>query len=279
MYNTTLVTGFVDISKYGNGDRRKDPSWYNSYAKRFIFKLPIPMYIFVEKDNYDFVCNARKEYGFEEITEITIIEFKNLYCYEQFEKLKRSLDKFNKLKKNKYQLTCNNASYPVVINSKHEFLFRAMIDNKFKSNYFMWIDYGILSRNYLLEDSDFILQIAENPKPNVCIGLINDSSYTFENLMIGYKYLTIGTMFTLEYNRNSFKFLHKWRYYYDRACDEGLYPYEEPIFYHLYKEYPDMFSTYWGNYNTCIFKYHYNFAHEETQDSRLLTLEKISKLT
>lgn len=282
MFNTTLVTGFIDISKYDNGDRRRDPTWYNSYARRFIFILPIPIYIYVEKENYDFVYNTRKDFGFEEITEITIIEFEDLYCYEKVRKLKEALNKFNnsnKSDKEKFEFTCDNSSYPVVINSKHEFLFRAMIDNKFKSNYFMWLDYGMLSRGYLPEDSDFILKIAKNPKPNVCIGLINQCNYNYEQLMIGYKYLVIGTMFTLEYNRNSFKFLNKWRYYFDRSCDEGLYPYEESIFYYMYKEYPEMFSIYWGNYNTCIFKYHYNFTHEETQDSRLLTLEKISKLT
>lgn len=273
MYNTTLVTGFIDISKYDNGNRRKDPVWYNSYAKQFIFKLPIPIYIFVEKDNYDFVYNARKAYGFEAITEINVIEFEKLYCFQKFEKLKEA---FNRLKNGNHEFTCDNVSYPVVINSKHEFIYKTMIDNRFKSNYFMWVDYGMLSRGYLPDDSDFILKIAENPKPNVCLGLINHSNYPFEKLMTGFKYLVIGTMFTLENNQNSYEFINKWKYYYDKACDEGLYPYEEPIFYHMYKEYPEMFTTYWGNYNTCIFKYHYDFTHQETQDSRLLTLEKIN---
>lgn len=119
----------------------------------------------------------------------------------------------------------------------------------------MWIDYGIKSRGYDNSDLKHIVRIAQNPMQNVSLGIISEKQLHYDELMVGWKYVVVGTMFTMELNQSAHIFLEEWRKTYDQACLQGLYPYEESIFYHIYKNRPELFSVYHGNYHNCLFTY------------------------
>lgn len=258
---TTIVTGFIDLGKYGM--TRKPVTTYHNFAKLLTLKVPLPLHCFVEKENIELVTNIRKELGFENITTVEEIKIEDLFLYKHLDKLSDNLKKA-KEKGIKYEYP---DLYIVVINGKLDMLQRAMNSNVYNSKNFMWLDYGILFRNFHTDDVNGILNIANNIKPKICLGLIDDKrSLAYEKLMFGWNWVIISGLITFNQEDNQV-FFDLWKSEAETAIlKNNLYPFEEAIFYKIWKDHPSLFTIYYANYDTCIYKYTKNYKPNESKD-------------
>ena len=252
-HNTTIVTTYINISKYDSRSAKRSELEYKKQASDFLLKIPLPMYIYVESENEDFVREERTKYGLESLTKIVVLDFSNLSHSGSLHSLGRGRDKGKK--KARKSSALDNSSYVVIINSKAEFVSRSMKDDYFNSNYFYWLDFSIGRHRYTESNIQNVLDIAANPHGKVSLGLINKYEGDYDELMTGYKWLTIGGSFTVPNEGKGKAFLNKWIAEYNSATAKDLYPYEEAIFYKMWMDKPKDFIVYNANYDTCLYEY------------------------
>jgi len=245
----TIVTAFISLEKYGNLEKRRTKDDFINHARAFTLSLPFPLYCFLEKENVDEVLNIRNKLGLGNLTRIITVDFNQLPLALYMDKLS-SFPRTN----NKFLYPSKNPAYPIIINSKSYFLRQAISENKYKSEYFMWVDFAANSKKYTLNTIDSLKRMMSKPYPKVAIGVFDPKKIIpYEVLMVGIHYVSVGTIFTL--SKNSEEFLDLWDKEEIKAINSGLYPFEESIFYYLTKQRPDLFNVIVSTYETYIQKY------------------------
>jgi hypothetical protein len=141
----TLVTAFFDINRSQKGDGRTIEE-YLQWLKKTL-ELNCNLYVFTEEKFRDFFLENRpKEYNMQ----IVVMDFKDLYYYKYYDKMKEILE--NPDYKSKIQhpnrVECKLPEYNIIQYSKFHCLQMAMDENIFQSSSFFWIDAGI-SRFFL----------------------------------------------------------------------------------------------------------------------------------
>jgi hypothetical protein len=259
----TVVTAFVDLADVGT---KQAVEWYLSYAKKFTLLLDLPMIIFIEKKHLEVVKKCRDENGFANKTKYVVIERSGLRLFPLYE---LASGVYTNLLKN--QVKVPNPAYMLTVHSKCEFMIRSIIYNSFDTEYFMWLDFGIFYRGYGSIDADYIMKIASDPKRNPSYAII-DPGYTpssYREQMTGFRWIAAAGIFTLHRDAGEFDgFLNKWETILKECLQEGMYPSEENIFFHIWKNNLCPVDVYYANYDTLAIKYHGDWPKEDAKKPR-----------
>ena len=139
--SATLVTALYDINRENDGDGRKF-SEYLSWFKETL-KIPTSMVIYVDPSLVDFVFDNRKHL----LTKTTIIpqqldEVPYYFLKENIDTILNSSEYKERISDPK-RLECTNSLYSIIIFSKFQWVKRAIEEDHFNSDVFLWLDAGL----------------------------------------------------------------------------------------------------------------------------------------
>lgn len=150
MYDWTFITAFIPISDYDDdyGSSNRKPEEYLNYSN-YICSLDIPLIIFTDYQYIELIRAKRQNF----VSKTIVVEYKftDLPKYKYFDILREERRKIVEMP-NKY-----SGGYYLLVNSKNDFLMKAIELDPFNSKYFAWIDFGLsyICKNY----SEFIQEI------------------------------------------------------------------------------------------------------------------------
>ena len=145
----TIVTALYDIDRENMGDGRKFEQ-YLSWFKDTL-KIQRPMVVFVDESLVSFVEESSNGLPTKIISQ-KLEEIPYYFLNDKINDIISSHEYKNKMQ-HSHRLECGLSLYNVVIYSKFLWMKKAIEENFFKSDYFMWIDAG-LSRFFLNYDVD-----------------------------------------------------------------------------------------------------------------------------
>ncbi len=248
----TIVTSFYNIRKKENNEvNTRTIRKYLELASEFILKLPYPLIIFLDNNDYDIIdfVNKNRE-SFKKITFIRKINIEDTEYYKYYEKLKQIQNEYTifNLDKNK-----DTPLYITLTNNKFFFLKSAIKMNPFESSHFIWMDFGINHcarscekiHEWILKVPDKIKQLCINP-------FIEDVDYKFffQNI---YHHLASGVFSGS--SQNMIKYCDLFEYKIQEIYNNNWYQLEEAIMTIISRENPDLFDLYYGDYNGIISNY------------------------
>lgn len=178
MSDLTFVTALYDIKRSEQGDGRKFDEYLNWFKETL--KINNPMVIFVDKSLEDFVMDARKNLPTKVIIQ-SIEEVPYYFLNEKIDKIISSEEYKNRMP-HSHRLECNMSLYNVIIYSKFPWVKKAVDENYFDSEYFMWIDAG-LSRFFPRHNVDINLPY---PSENAIKTLIDNKDYVLVHASMSY---------------------------------------------------------------------------------------------
>ena len=147
----TLVTALYDIDRQDEekGDGRKWEEYINWFANTL--RIPSPMVVYVDPSSKKFVEEFRADRPTKIITH-EIDEIPYFYLYQKVNKILNSKKYKDKID-DPERLECRNPLYPLVIFSKFQWVKRAIEEDHFNTDVFLWMDAG-LSRLFYETDLD-----------------------------------------------------------------------------------------------------------------------------
>ena len=137
--SATLVTALYDINRENEGDGRKF-SEYLSWFKETL-KIPTSMVVYVDPSLVDFVSESRKGLPTKIIPQ-KLDEIPYYFLREEIDKILSSSEYKERIK-DPQRLECINCLYNIVIFSKFQWVKRAIEDDYFNSDVFLWLDAGL----------------------------------------------------------------------------------------------------------------------------------------
>ena len=137
--SATLVTALYDINRENDGDGRKF-SEYLSWFKETL-KIPTSMVVYVDPSLVNFVSESR-----EGLPTIIISQKLDKVPYyflrEEIDKILSSSEYKERIK-DPQRLECINSLYNIIIFSKFQWVKRAIEEDHFDSDVFLWLDAGL----------------------------------------------------------------------------------------------------------------------------------------
>lgn len=157
----TFVTAFMKI--YDNYDfDNRDLEWRLSRFK-VLADMDIQICIFVCDNFYDLIRNYLKDY--QNIKIMAPLRLEDLWCHTVCKKVSYSYPEFRRPDKDTY-------NYMLLMNSKIEFMKKAIDINPYKSSHFSWIDFNI---TYIFKNISLIKSFIQH---------VNNSNYIKDGLYI-----------------------------------------------------------------------------------------------
>jgi len=135
MTQITYVTGYFELL---NAERNFDV--YLERASKFTLKISYPLVIFCEPDKYQRIKAERDKYGY--LTHYVIKRFEELEFYTYLPKIVEN----RKIRPRAD--TRNTAEYQIVTCSKYTMVRDAINKNIFGSQYYAWIDFGLVENKH-----------------------------------------------------------------------------------------------------------------------------------
>lgn len=233
--DVTYVTGFF-LLKTDGGKKHK----YN-YLEKSIKTLSISknMYIFISSDIYDHVYNIRKNLNLLDKTKIVIIDEKNLYMIQHYNKINENIINNWKPYDNPYYIMC--------VATRNNYVKSAIEDNYFKTNYFIWVDFGL---NHIVNIPDnFHLHINQNYKIRIgWVARVHRNNFVFNHETLA------GGLYGGHYKAllNFFELHDKW---FIRLMNRGLNINNDKVLFYMFEEYPELFDVYCSAYSNIFIKF------------------------
>ncbi len=248
----TIVTMFYKIREKENTNvnclLNHPVERYLKFADEFILNLPYNLIIFTDSDDViDYIKNKRKN-------KLTIFKhpFEDTYYYRHLDMLNELQTKFNIINGNKEHET---PMYIILNNNKFYFIEKAIIENPFNSEHFVWMDFGI---NHVAKDLDkineWILCMPDKIK-QLCI---NPYIENIDNkTMFQYIYHhTAGGLFSGSKD-NLLKYCNLFKQKTEQIYSENWYQIDEAVMTIVQRENPELFTLYYGDYQGIISNYIY----------------------
>jgi hypothetical protein len=135
----TLVTALYDINREHNGDGRTFSQYLSWFSNTL--RIPTPMVVFVPRSLVSFVLENRKNLP----TQVIEQELQEVPYYFLNDKINSILNnnEYKSKIKNPERVECNNSLYNVIIFSKFQWIKKAIQENHFDTDMFMWMDAGL----------------------------------------------------------------------------------------------------------------------------------------
>ena len=137
--SATLVTALYDINRENDGDGRKF-SEYLSWFKETL-KIPTSMVVYVDPSLVDFVSESRKGLPTKIISQ-KLEEVPYYFLKNNIENIINSSEYKERISDPK-RLECTNSLYSIIIFSKFQWVKRAIEEDHFNSDVFLWLDAGL----------------------------------------------------------------------------------------------------------------------------------------
>lgn len=137
--SATLVTALYDINRENDGDGRKF-SEYLSWFKETL-KIPTSMVVYVDPSLVDFVSESRKGLPTKIISQ-KLGEVPYYFLKNNIENIINSSEYKERISDPK-RLECTNSLYSIIIFSKFQWVKRAIEEDHFNSDVFLWLDAGL----------------------------------------------------------------------------------------------------------------------------------------
>ena len=137
--SATLVTALYDINRENEGDGRKF-SEYLSWFKETL-KIPTSMVVYVNHSLVDFVSENRKGLPTKIISQ-ELEEVPYYFLKNNIENILNSSEYIERISDPK-RLECVNSLYNIIIFSKFQWVKRAIEEDHFNSDVFLWLDAGL----------------------------------------------------------------------------------------------------------------------------------------
>jgi hypothetical protein len=135
----TLVTALYDINRENDGDGRKF-SEYLSWFKETL-KIPTSMVVYVDPSLVDFVSESRKGLPTKIISQ-KLEEVPYYFLKNNIENIINSSEYKERISDPK-RFECTNSLYSIIIFSKFQWVKRAIEEDHFNSDVFLWLDAGL----------------------------------------------------------------------------------------------------------------------------------------
>jgi hypothetical protein len=255
---TTIVSGFVDLTKHDETYSNKNLNIYLEKAKKLL-EIKIPKIIFIENHLLE---NLPKD----EMTHYIPFDIKELWFYPHYERIKNLPNPRVANPKKDTNL------YISVTIQKTEWMKKAAMINHFNTEQFMWIDFGIFHisnddidfKNRIINKTRYKIQKDVIHLPSACKYQENFDdfqNYTRKMYQEGnlnksiFKYafwFFAGGMFMC--NKNSIiKFSSLVKKKALELVENDLLTWEVNIWYMIYLENKDLFSVYTADHNVSMF--------------------------
>ena len=141
-YNGTFVSGFISIKKSDSEIKRRSDEKYMNLGK-IIVNTKVPKVIFLDK-------NTKEKYFKDYIDELTIFidfELEDMYLY----KYRNQLPNFDQLITDNKEK--DSIDHLMIFNQKMDWMKKAIDCNHYKTNQFIWIDFGI---NHVIDNKSLL---------------------------------------------------------------------------------------------------------------------------
>lgn len=157
--NISFVTAFIDIYKDGTIDNK--PIEWQCNQFREIASIGFPIIIFVCKNTRLYIEKLKTE--FENLTILEVLTIEDTWVYKNSQTINLSMPYNRNTNK-------DTVEYMYLINSKAEFLYKAIEANPWKSTHFAWIDFSI---SYIFKDKErtfeYVKIIAQHTMNEKCM--------------------------------------------------------------------------------------------------------------
>jgi protein YibB len=258
---TTIVTALYDIGRgQWNNQFKRTHEEYLTYFNN-ILSFDSKLVIYVDEKDFEYVLSARKKIDPDlNNTVINIKKFSELEAYKKFyikcEEVMYS-PSFLQKRPESHTPEMNSPEYNIINFNKVSFLEESILNNKFNSEYFMWIDAGFYHHNF---PKQYCFSKYPNPEK---IKLLDDGKIHFLSLSDKIKlssYLDArvsiaGSMFAAKieplmvFKKLCFETIEEF-------LNEGVINDDQAIYSYVYRKKPQLFNFYFGNW----FQNFYEFA-------------------
>lgn len=256
MWEPTIVTAFYNIRKMENNAlcKSRGEEEYLELANQFILKLPYNLIIFIDdsEDSNNIFEYIQKNRSNKNKTYIYRESFFKTYFYSYFGKISELREKFIIQNRNYHH---ESPYYIILNNNKFHFLEKAIELNIFKSNHFLWLDFGI---NHVAQNSEIIhkwINHLPDKIKQMCLNpyLEKDNQKDFFRFIYHH---TSGGLFSGS-KENIMKYIQLFKQKVDQIYKEEWYQIDEAIMTMIQRENPDLFEFYYGDYQGIISNYQY----------------------
>lgn len=252
----TLVSMFYNVRQMDNdiSDWHRTESTYYKLASEFILKLPIPLVISMEPDNRilaSLVMETRTLLGLRHITHIHYERFEDTFFHKYISRLEQLRGQYVIYNGNTRHET---PRYITLNNNKFHFLETAIHENKFGSDKYIWMDFGI---NHIAQKPYHILQwMYKIPDlvRQMCINPYLEPD-TPKDLFHNIFHHTAGGLITSS-REYLLKYVELYKAKWSTILDEGWYQIDEAVMSMVQRENRNMFLYYYGDYEGIIANYY-----------------------
>jgi hypothetical protein len=254
IYKTTIVTFYFNIKILKDStDGVRTQSFYLDKGRETL-KLPYPMVIFCDEDNYIKIKQIRDEYIYNQ--ELTKYIIKNITEYDFY---KENFDIINENRKNNefYKTSRVTSSYCLVTCFKIIAIYLAKQNNFFNSEYFAWIDFG---GSHVMKDfNNSAKKMLDNPNSKISFCYIhyrNNELYPMNIFLKNGGYCTVGgTSFTVHKDYVN-KFYNGCISIFHEILFNGVGHCDEQVLTYFYNKFPELCNIYYGDYYSILENYH-----------------------
>jgi hypothetical protein len=243
-YNVREKEGNISGSIYNHSIQR-----YLDFAENFILTLPYNLIVFTDNEEViEFIENKRINY--KNKTYIYKKPFEDTYYYRHLDKLSDLQKKFTIMNGH---LEHETPMYIILNNNKFDFMESAIELNPFKSDHFIWMDFGI---NHVAQSTNAIhewINIIPDKIKQLCI---NPYIENIDNKQM-FQYIhhhTAGGLFTGS-KENILKYCQLFKDKTAHIYAEDWYQIDEALMTMIQRENPDLFDFFYGDYQGIISNY------------------------
>jgi hypothetical protein len=140
----TFVTALINPNEVRPEGKAVD-RYFDNFKK--LVETGISLHVFLSED---YLEKFNELYSENKNIFVETVKFEDLFSYKEVQGLEYELPKV------RYELK-DTKNYMLIINSKVEFLQKAITQNIFKNNQFAWIDFGI---NHMLQNSNVLMKLS-----------------------------------------------------------------------------------------------------------------------
>lgn len=238
--------------RIGNHTGSND-EFYKKYT-RDLLTLDCSMFIMVNEEFFDFVYETRKNLGFLNKTVLFSIDIEDSPYYSYKALVNKCFDS-QRLKTN----YSNRALYPVWW-TKFKVIEKAIDENPFMSDNFVWVDFGLFKQNKYSTHELFFEALKNNPTDKIRLlifdeytrDIFNDRETFYANAVCTY---CAGYM---AFPKSCYsEFLSYWHFELQKSLELGIPTSEENILALVYWHNPDLISPRLGDYPNLLYSNSY----------------------
>ena len=234
--NMTIVTAFIKLEKNRTAKSSGEYDYIENSKKTL--GLRQNMVIFISEESIEFVTEYRHSLGLLNKTKIIKIDENDLYMISKYDEL------CGKTKDNKPPY--NNTKYIMAVNSRYQFIERAINTNYYKTDYFSWIDFA---GGHIINFKN-IKNISYNRKDKIRICWIG----RYKKKRFAYNHQVLGGGLFMGHKNIMLKYCKLHNDEFTKLMKKGLIINDDKLCFFIFEKYPQLFDFYFSSYSHMLMK-------------------------